>query len=60
MKQRLSRRIFNSKKKVKEALQEEWDKITVEGIEEVRDRTSDAPKRCTTLILTKVSRKSTY
>ena len=43
IKQRLRRRIFYSDEEVKEALQEEWSKITME---EVRKRISDMPRRC--------------
>ena len=47
LKQRLRRRIFNSEEEMKEALQEEWSKIT---IEEIRHRISDMPRRCAALI----------
>jgi len=47
IKQRLRRRIFDSEEEMKEALQEEWDKITME---EIRDRIADMPRRCAQLI----------
>jgi hypothetical protein len=47
IKQRLRRRIFDSEEEMKEALQEEWDKIT---IEEIRYRIADMPRRCAELI----------
>ena len=53
IKQRLRHRIFYSNEEVKEALQEEWSKIT---IEEVRKRIRDMPGRC--LRLTKNSGKA--
>jgi hypothetical protein len=43
IKQRLRRRIFYSDEEVKEALQEEWSKITME---EVRKRILDMPGLC--------------
>ena len=47
IKQRLRRRIFDSEEEMKIALQEEWDKIT---LEEIRSRISDLPRRCSELI----------
>ncbi|KAE9366382.1 hypothetical protein N431DRAFT_438767, partial [Stipitochalara longipes BDJ] len=47
IKQRLRRRIFYSEEEVKEALQEEWSKVTME---EVRRRIKDMPGRCARLI----------
>lgn len=47
IKQRLRHRIFDSEEELKEALQEEWDKITME---EIRDRIADMPRRCAELI----------
>lgn len=47
LKQRLRRRIFHSEEEIKEALQEEWSKITML---EVRKRISQMPSRCTRLI----------
>jgi hypothetical protein len=47
IKQRLRRRIFDSEEEMKEALQEEWDKITMQ---EIRDRIADMPRRCAELI----------
>ena len=47
IKQRLRRRIFDSEEEIKEALQEEWDKIT---IEEIRDRIANMPRRYAQLI----------
>ena len=47
IKQRLRRRVFNTKDEMKEALQEEWDKIT---IDEIRDRIADMPRRCAELL----------
>lgn len=47
IKQRLRRRIFDSEEEMKEALQEEWDKITME---QIRDRISDMPRRCAALV----------
>ena len=43
IKQRIRRRIFNTEEELKEALQEEWDKIT---IDQIRDRITDMPRRC--------------
>jgi hypothetical protein len=47
IKQRLRRRIFDSEEEMKEGLQEEWDKIT---LEEIRYRIADMPRRCAALI----------
>lgn len=47
IKQCLRRRIFDSKEEMKESLQEEWDKIT---LEEIQHRIADMPRRCATLI----------
>lgn len=47
IKQRLRRRIFDSEEEMKEALQEEWDKITMD---QIRDRISDMPRRCAALV----------
>ena len=47
IKQRLRRRIFDSEQEMKDALQEEWDKIT---IEEIQDRIADMPRRCAELV----------
>ena len=47
IKQRLCRRIFDSEEEMKEALQEEWDKITME---EIRFRIADMPRRCAQLV----------
>lgn len=47
IKQRLRRKIFNSEEDMKEALQQEWDKIT---LEEIRHRIADMPRRCAELI----------
>jgi hypothetical protein len=47
IKQRLRRRIFDSEEEMKEALQEEWDRIT---IEEIRHRIADMPRRCAELM----------
>ena len=49
LKQRLRRRVFHSKEEVKEALQEEWGKITMA---EVRKRISSMPERCKELVRT--------
>lgn len=46
IKQRLRRRIFDSEE-MKEALQEEWDKISMK---EIRHRIADMPRRCAELI----------
>ena len=43
IKQRIRRRVFDSEKEMKEALQEEWDKITMQ---EIQDRIADLPRRC--------------
>ena len=43
IKQRLRQRIFYSDEEVKEALQEEWSKVT---IDEIRKRILDMPARC--------------
>jgi hypothetical protein len=47
IKQRLRRRIFYSDEELKQALQEEWSKITMT---EVRKRISQMPGRCARLI----------
>ena len=47
IKQRVRYRIWNSLEELKEALQEEWAKVTME---EVRIRISEMPKRCKLLI----------
>ena len=49
IKQRLRRRVFYSDEEMKKALQEEWDKIT---LQEIRSRISDMPSRCARLIKT--------
>jgi hypothetical protein len=46
LKQRLRQRVFDSEEEMKEAIQEEWDKIT---LEEIRDRIADMPRRCAEL-----------
>jgi hypothetical protein len=43
IKQRLRRRVFYTDEEVKQALQKEWDKIT---LEEIRSRIGDMPGRC--------------
>lgn len=43
IKQRVRYRWFDSEEDMKIALQEEWDKIT---IEEIRERISSMPRRC--------------
>lgn len=50
IKQRLRRRIFHSEEEIKEALQEEWDKITMT---EIRKRISQMLSRCRRLIKNK-------
>jgi hypothetical protein len=50
LKQRIRRRIFDTEEEMKEALQEEWDKITME---EIRHRISDMPRRCAELVRSK-------
>jgi hypothetical protein len=47
IKQRLRRRVFYSDEEVKAALQEEWDKITMQ---EIRKRIATMPGRCTRLV----------
>ena len=47
IKQRLRRRVFDSEEDMKQGLQEEWDKIT---IEEIRYRIADMPRRCAELV----------
>jgi len=47
IKQRIRRYYFDSEEDMKEALQEEWDKIT---IEEIRFRIADLPRRCAQLV----------
>ncbi len=47
IKQRLRRRIFDTEEEMKEALQAEWDKITMD---EIRHRIADMPRRCVELI----------
>ncbi len=49
IKQRLHQRIFYSNREVKEAIQEEWDKIT---LEEICARIRDMPRRCDLLVKT--------
>lgn len=50
IKQRLRRKIFDSEEELKEALQEEWDKITME---EIRYRIADMSRRCAELVRSK-------
>ena len=40
---------YDSNREVKEAIQEEWDKIT---LEEIRARIRDMPRRCDLLVKT--------
>lgn len=47
IKQRLRRRIFDSEEEMKQGIQEEWDKIT---LEEIRHRIADMPRRCAELM----------
>jgi hypothetical protein len=47
IKQRLCRRIFDLEDDMKEVLQEEWAKITME---EIRHRIADLPRRCVELV----------
>jgi hypothetical protein len=47
IKQRVRQRVFYTDEEVKQALQEEWDKIT---LEEIRSRIADMPWRCRRLI----------
>ena len=49
IKQRLHCKLFDSEEEMKDAIQEEQDKIT---LKEIRSRISDLPGRCTTLRLT--------
>jgi hypothetical protein len=49
IKQRLHRRMFHSDEEIKEALQEEWSKITMT---EIRKRITQIPGRCRHLIKT--------
>jgi transposase len=50
IKQRLRKRIFDTEDEMKQALQEEWDKITME---EIRHRIADMPRRCAELVRSK-------
>jgi DDE superfamily endonuclease len=50
IKQRLRRRIFDSEEDMKEAIQEEWDLIT---LEQIRDRIANMPRRCAELLRSK-------
>jgi hypothetical protein len=47
IRQRIRRRIFDSEEEMKEALQQEWDRIT---LEEIRHRIADMPRRYTELV----------
>jgi hypothetical protein len=47
LKQRVRRRIWHSDEELKEVLQDEWSKITMQ---EVRKRISDMPNRCKSLV----------
>lgn len=47
IKQRIRRRVFDSEEDMKQGLQEEWDKITMQ---EIRDRIADLPRRCAELV----------
>jgi hypothetical protein len=49
LKQRIRRRVWSSIEELKEVLQDEWSKITME---EVRARISDMPRRCKLLVET--------
>ncbi len=47
IKQRIRRYYFDSEEDIKEALQEEWDKITMDKI---RFRITNMPRRCAQLV----------
>ena len=49
LKQRVRKRVFHSIEELKEVLQDEWSKITME---EVRARILDMPRRCQDLVQT--------
>lgn len=49
LKQRIRHRILRSEEDYRTALQEEWDKIT---LEEIRERIRDMPRRCDLLVST--------
>jgi hypothetical protein len=49
LKQRMRRRIWETEEELKEVLQDEWSKITMQ---EVRARISDMPRRCKLLVKT--------
>jgi hypothetical protein len=49
IKQRLRRRILHTDEEYKAAIQEEWNKIT---LEEIRERIRDMPHRCDLLVKT--------
>lgn len=49
LKQRIRRRTWNSLEELKEILQEEWSRITMQ---EVRRRILEMPERCATLVKT--------
>ena len=47
LKQRMRQRVFDTEEELKEALQEEWSKITMQ---QIRDRIADMPRRCAELV----------
>jgi hypothetical protein len=49
IKNRLRKKIYYSNKELKEAIQAEWDKIT---LEDIRERIRDMPRRCDLLVKT--------
>jgi hypothetical protein len=49
LKQRVRKRVWHGLEELKEVIQDEWDKIT---IEEVRKRIADMPRRCKLLVET--------
>ena len=49
LKQRARRRVWNTLDELKEILQDEWSKITMQ---EIRARISDMPRRCKLLVET--------
>jgi hypothetical protein len=49
LKQRIQQRVFHTIEELKEVLQDEWSKIS---IEEVRARIKDMPRRCKSLVET--------
>jgi transposase len=49
IKNRLRKKVYHTNKELKEAIQAEWDKIT---LEDIREHIRDMPRRCDLLVKT--------